>query len=1136
MLSSFTPGIPDKNQIDRQLSALGYKKGDTVYLRAFLPANHPNKQNDKGRKDSFNNSSELTKTVTKWQQQGLGIYLVINGGGHTDSEVTSCRAIFYEHDNLDKELQINLWQSLNLPTPTFQIDTGGKSIHSYWVFAQPVQSDKWRILQTDLLDYADADRSLKNPSRVMRLAGCLHASGQQSKIISDSGQTYTFSELRNVIPRKIAATTTPVLPLLLTDDVPLYQCLSKDDRILIDSGQAQGGRNSAGAKLARNLIGTAARLTHLGHRYSGDARLLFDGYCSNCSPPIDTREADSIWKSAQKDNPTATLSDDALENCIKAWQRQQHPETHNRVSIKASEKSSQNPLISTVQALIDKDLRKFELEALLPEVAEQTGRNSNDIRRVYFALKKEHENTEERQEASKQIPKLLEAQQARIDPFSIFWGDGGKFAQVLTDVALSMPTSPENLITTLIPAVGSRMGTAARIIINPASNYTQPAIFWSCVVAPTGRLKTPAQEVIISPLMQLEAEQYQWAEALKEEYESDLKIYKKNSSDTEPPIKPPPRKRFIVGGATAETRIKIHTENPRGLLNYRDEWSSFINGRNKYRNGKGDDLELDLSEFNGAGIFKDTTSDNLFIERSAISRTGNTQPETLQKFLAQQDFEDYTGEFARWLFCLVPGDIAYIDLFKGHDDAGSLLQAMLTNLYLQVDRLPKKDYFLTDDAKRIFQEYHRRLTDAEIEENHPGLRATYPKLKSYLARLALWLHIVNAALAHCEPESMISVQTMHVACQLTSFYLAQAQILYKGSNHQITGNLLKIKEYIEKRDGVTAREIKAGVFSLRQTPTSEVLSSCMCLKEQGLVFFDGKKFYSCAKNINTLSKSLATQAVEGVDLGSTKINTFEKFQVQNLATQAVEGVDLRSTVDQHRINTSSTVLEKDKTVDLVDQQLIQDQQKDQHLQTQSGQELQVFTVDEVLISDQHPQHQSGQGFQHSKCDFVDQIPKIDISECQNSDIALRKSVEVVENSDRTLVTVEGKLGKSTVIIAVKRRFKRYIEVVANYVFADGSTDLQQFHPEDLAEAEAIAKLQIQAWESAKLPNDSPTSYRVRQLGDEGFIWVEDCQLVEIPKPPFMNFYVFTSPAGDSLRVRGADDFEIMQVKGNESKS
>ncbi|MHC5732773.1 MAG: hypothetical protein ACYTXY_53785, partial [Nostoc sp.] len=84
-----------------------------------------------------------------------------------------------------------------------------------------------------------------------------------------------------------------------------------------------GGRDTQGAKLSRGLIGTASRLEYLGIRYSGSPRELFDEYCSRCSPPIEAKEADRNWKSAEKDNPTSTLSDDFLLNCVKTWQRNQ---------------------------------------------------------------------------------------------------------------------------------------------------------------------------------------------------------------------------------------------------------------------------------------------------------------------------------------------------------------------------------------------------------------------------------------------------------------------------------------------------------------------------------------------------------------------------------------------------------------------------------------------------------------------------------------------------------------------------------------------------------------------------------------------------------------------------------------------
>jgi hypothetical protein len=773
------PFSPNPKIVGEHLTQLKYKKGDTVYLRGFFPSNDPRKEQDKGRKAQAKSLDQLIKTASQWQSEGRGVYLVVNGGGHTDDKVTQCRAVFYEHDNLDKEIQRNLWQSLGLPEPTLQIDTGGKSIHSYWVFSELITPQQWKELQTDLLEFADADRSLKNPSRVMRLAGCYHSpstSENIAEIIYNSGKNYTLEELRRIIPtKKQESTPQPKLPLI-TGDVPLYQCLSKDDRALIDGGVSEGGRNANGAKLARNLIGTAARLNYLGHRFEGEPRSLFDDYCSRCSPPIDAKEADQIWKSAERSNPTASLTDDALENCIKAWQRQQHspsspppPPQNKQPQAKHPISDTQSPetltrqqLLEEIDQLIEKDLQRSELELVFPDLAKRTVYKEGTIAKLYWERKKEKQQAENREEASKQIPSLLEAQQARLDPYRLFWGDGGRFAHLLSKTAAAMPTSVEMLITTLIPAVGSRIGTDGRIIVKELSRYVQPAIFWSCVVAPTGRLKTPAQMVILSPLGKLESREYENWLINKKQYEDELKQYKRNTND-EPPAPPAPRQRFIIQSATAETRIKLHSENPKGFLSYRDEWSAFINSRNKYRNGKGDDLEQDLSEFNGGAISKDVSDadQSVYLDKSAISRTGNTQPETLRKFLAATNFEDYTGEFARWLFCLVPGPVAYINLFEEDDGTAQALEDTLLNIYKTVGWLENRDFFLNNDAKFICQNYLNFLTDAEIAENHPGLKATYPKLKSYLVRFAMWVHIVNHVLAGVDPSSDLAPEKKH---------------------------------------------------------------------------------------------------------------------------------------------------------------------------------------------------------------------------------------------------------------------------------------------------------------------------------------------------------------------------------------
>lgn len=170
----------DIYQAKAQLKALGYQKDEMVYLRAI-----------KGPGEAKNFEAKASalpiEKIESLQSQGYGIYFVVNGGGQSDGLVKSCRAIWFEHDNLDKKIQARLWQDLELPIPTLQVDTGGKSIHTYYRLSEPIEPGEWKKLQTDLLEFVDGDRSLKNPSRVMRLAGAFHqTTGQQSTIIFNS--------------------------------------------------------------------------------------------------------------------------------------------------------------------------------------------------------------------------------------------------------------------------------------------------------------------------------------------------------------------------------------------------------------------------------------------------------------------------------------------------------------------------------------------------------------------------------------------------------------------------------------------------------------------------------------------------------------------------------------------------------------------------------------------------------------------------------------------------------------------------------------------------------------------------------------------------------------------------------------
>ncbi|WP_089131177.1 DUF3987 domain-containing protein, partial [Tolypothrix sp. NIES-4075] len=855
----------DRNQIAQQLELLGYKPGEKVFLRAFYPTDDVRKSSDKGRKGEATTVELIAQAAETFQSNGRGVYLVVNGWGQTNAEVKACRAIFYEHDNLSKELQRDLWRSLGLPEPTFQIDTGGKSIHSYWVFDQPIDPTRWKSLQADLLEFADADRSLKNPSRVMRLAGCYHLSvangTHPTTIIAACGTRYTFKELRTIVPSQ-QKTPSPSLPLsTFADNVPLAVCLSKSDRELLHSGSGQGERNTNGAKLARNLIGTSYRLQYLGIQHSGSPRQLFDDYCDRCTPPLDTQEADSIWKSASKDNPTPTLSDDALLNCVKAWllkqQIQQSPSAQNPGNANSTS-SGDKKVINFPRQTLNTEALSLEIETLasgcssrsqvrreLMRLAKFYEVPTSEVEKLYRDRCLEIDQAEDRAEIVAKLPSLVEAQNARLNLPDFLWGDGGILAESMQTVAEEMPTAPEFLFTSFLPVAASRLGTGAQIVVKPGAGFKQPAIIRTCLVAKSGDMKSPPQKAVIQPLEELENEaRSAYAEEVKT-YSSALRRWKKDGEEGAKPLEPV-CKRYILQNGSIESRIAIHAENPRGLLLYRDEWSAHLTGRNKYRQGKGDDAENELTEFDGGQLIKDVAdaSKRLHLAKTAISRTGTTQFSKLKELMGEH--EDGVGEFGRWLFCVAACPPSYINL---EDEKPLTLTPMLKDLYRNLELMPPQEYFLSDTAKGFYQNYHNSLVDLGYSEQNPGIQIALPKLRSYFARFTLLLHCINQALSGSvtNPATHIDGFTVVAASELCSYFLAQLRVIYalNSPHEELSGRVLYLKTWFQGKENVTKRHILRTLRQYEKSSKSDLQNDLQILIDAGYItsLIKGKAIY-----------------------------------------------------------------------------------------------------------------------------------------------------------------------------------------------------------------------------------------------------------------------------------------------------
>ena len=160
-----------------------------------------------------------------------GIYLVVNSGGDKAAEINKCHAFFVEWDDRSKKEQLHIYKEKHLPEPTFMVDTGGKSIHCYWVLKSPVMTEVWKPIQIRLVDYCKADKNIKDASRCMRLAGFYYvdATGKptvKSEIINISGKEYSIEDIAQVLPEPKA-------------EAPRYKKkITKSDWTLRDIGEA----------------------------------------------------------------------------------------------------------------------------------------------------------------------------------------------------------------------------------------------------------------------------------------------------------------------------------------------------------------------------------------------------------------------------------------------------------------------------------------------------------------------------------------------------------------------------------------------------------------------------------------------------------------------------------------------------------------------------------------------------------------------------------------------------------------------------------------------------------------------------------------------------------------------------------
>lgn len=415
--------------------------------------------------------------------------------------------------------------------------------------------------------------------------------------------------------------------------------------------------------------------------------------------------------------------------------------------------------------------------------------------------------------------------------------------------AQALRCAPEAIALPLIAGVGAAIGNARRIELKPG--WSEPALFWCCLVMPSGKTKSPAQELALRPLTEHQDRAFRTFREAKRAYARDFAVYQKEKRAWEkskddaagPPPEPPERptcERIEVSNTTLEGIVPILEENPKGLVVVSDELAGWAKSFDQYRQGRGSDREQWLSAHRAGRVVVDrkTNRELLVVARAFIGVCGGIQPGILRRLLTPELFS--SGLVARLL-------LAYPDAPRKRWSEDTVPAALRRRLGKVFDRLlglklesaaigeldlptdnrsqPTEQQpvllRLTDDAKARWVDFYNEFAgeqDSLAPEDDLG--AAFSKLEAYAARFALAFTLVRWADSDAGEPTQIDADSMQSGIELARWFAREAARIYVVLREQTQdADVRRLVSWIDAQGRpVTHRDVTRGFQRYRGSP------------------------------------------------------------------------------------------------------------------------------------------------------------------------------------------------------------------------------------------------------------------------------------------------------------------------------
>lgn len=386
-------------------------------------------------------------------------------------------------------------------------------------------------------------------------------------------------------------------------------------------------------------------------------------------------------------------------------------------------------------------------------------------------------------------------------------------ATFVRESAISIGCDEANVALPVLAACAAAIGNTRQIRLK--RGWTEPAIVWAALVGNSGEKKSPPFRAAMRPLFDIE---HEYRELYKEQCLARNNLILSGGDKNGEPE--PIMRRVLTEDTTIESVATILHENPRGIINARDEIDDWFQALTRYKGKNGGTDRGRWLKLSNADtlVFDRKTGDvqyrRMLIPIASCSIAGTIQPGVLRHSL--DALARASGLAARLLLAMPSPRRSYWSEAEVSVDTERMYQTLIRDLFKLAMDTDAKDrpcarvLNLDKDAKEIWKLFYNRIQD-EKADAEADIAAVLSKLEGYGARFSLIFHVIDEVWLSRDATSCVTAGAVQSGIKLAHWFAGEARRIYSAlaetDEDRATRELI---EWIQKRPArrSTARDLQ----------------------------------------------------------------------------------------------------------------------------------------------------------------------------------------------------------------------------------------------------------------------------------------------------------------------------------------